>query len=355
MAIPDFQTVMLPLVEALADGQERTMRQLTDQLAGRFGLTEQEQQELLPSGQQTILSNRVAWAKSHLKYAGLLENPTRGHVRISNLGRTVLAEKPQAINIKFLKRFPSYCEFIGKSQPKEEAGAASGATTVIEDQRTPLELIDAAYKSLRQATAEEMLSRLKSCSPSFFESVVVRLLMAMGYGGVAGHGMVTGKSGDGGIDGVIKQDKLGLDVVCIQAKRWDGPVGRPVVQGFVGSMDYIRARKGVIMTTSAFTKDAVDFVDRIEGKKVVLIDGDHLADLMIEHSLGCVGSAGMGQTGLLVKLETGDKNCEWIYRFRANPGRPWGGIVPPSPVLAPGSALRSRPRVALSSAQVLSM
>jgi restriction system protein len=147
-------------------------------------------------------------------------------------------------------------------------------------------LIDASYQSLRSATTEELLTRLRSCSPSFFESVVVRLLMAMGYGGVTGHGTVAGRSGDGGIDGVIKQDKLGLDVVCIQAKRWEGAVGRPVVQGFVGSMDYIRARKGVIMTTSSFTKDALEFVDRIEGKKVVLIDGDRLAELMIEHGLG---------------------------------------------------------------------
>lgn len=131
-----------------------------------------------------------------------------------------------------------------------------------------------------------MLSRLKVCPPSFFESVVVRLLLRMGYGGVAGHGSITGKSGDGGIDGVIHQDKLGLDVVCIQAKRWDGSVGRPIVQQFVGSMDYYRAKKGVIMTTSTFTKDGIDYVDRIEGKKVVLIDGDRLADLMIEHDLG---------------------------------------------------------------------
>jgi len=288
MAIPDFQTVMLPVLEALANGQEWTMRELTDRLADQCGLTEQEREEVLPSGQQSIFSNRVAWAKTHLKHAGLLENPTRGRVRISDLGRKVLSERPQAINIKLLKRFPSYCEFIGKSQPKEEAEEVSATTTVLEEQRTPLELIDASYKSLRQATTEEMVSRLKSCSPSFFESVVVRLLMAMGYGGVAGHGTVTGKSGDAGIDGVIKQDKLGLDVVSIQAKRWDGPVGRPVVQGFVGSMDYIRARKGVIMTTSAFTKDAVDFVDRIEGKKVVLIDGDQLAGLMIEHGLGVI-------------------------------------------------------------------
>jgi restriction system protein len=284
-AIPDFQTVMLPLVEALSDGQERTMREVTDLLADRFDLTESERLEAIPSGPQSIFYNRVAWAKTHLKNAGLLENPARGRVRISELGRKVLAEKPQAINVKFLKRFPSYCEFIGKSESKAE-GEGMGTVTVIEEERTPLELIDAAYQSLALATAEEVLSRLRTCSPAFFEGVVVKLLMAMGYGGVAGHGTVTGKSGDGGIDGVIKQDKLGLDVVCIQAKRWEGPVGRPVIQGFVGSMDYIRARKGVIMTTSTFTKDGLDFVDRIEGKKVVLIDDGRLADLMIEHNLG---------------------------------------------------------------------
>ncbi|QDV35674.1 Mrr restriction system protein [Tautonia plasticadhaerens] len=236
MAIPDFQAVMLTLVEALADGREWRMRDLTDRLADRFGLTEPERQELLPSGQQAIFANRVAWAKSHLKYAGLLENPTRGRVRISDLGRTVLAEEPGAINVKFLKRFPAYCEFIGKAEPPGGAESAAGSATVVEEEeRTPLELIDAAYKSLRQATLEELLARLRQCSPAFFESVVVRLLMAMGYGGVAGHGTVAGRSGDGGIDGVIRQDKLGLDVVCIQAKRWDGPVGRPIVQGFVGS------------------------------------------------------------------------------------------------------------------------
>jgi restriction system protein len=288
LAIPDFQTVMLPMIEALADGRERTMRELTDLLADRFGLTEDERREVLPSGQQSVFSNRVAWAKSHLKAAGLLENPLRGRVRISDPGRKVLAKAPQAINIRFLRQFSSYCAFIGKAQPKDVPGAGSEVVGAIEEQRTPLELIDAAYRSLRQATTEELLSRLRACSPAFFESIVVRLLMAMGYGGVAGHGTVTGRSGDGGIDGVIRQDKLGLDVVCIQAKRWEGPVGRPVIQGFVGSMDYIRAKKGVIMTTSGFTKDAADFVDRIEGKKVVLIDGDQLAELMIEHGLGVV-------------------------------------------------------------------
>src|SRR3954465_3468356 len=186
---------MLPLVETLADGQERTMRELTDLLANRFKLTEPERQEVLPSGQQSIFSNRVAWAKSHLKYAGLLENPARGRVRISDLGRKVLAEKPQAIGIKLLRRFPSYCEFIGKSHPEAEAAVEEA---VIEGQRTPLELIDASYQSLRQATTEELLSRLRACSPVFFEVVVVKLLVAMGYGGVAGHGTVTGRTGDGG-------------------------------------------------------------------------------------------------------------------------------------------------------------
>ncbi len=284
MAIPDFQTLMLPLVEALSDGQERTMRDLTDLLVSRFNLTDQERQELLPSGQQSIFSNRVAWSKSHLKSAGLLVSPARGRVHISLLGRQVLAEKPLTINVKFLKRFPAYREFIAKAEP--DHGVETGAATVIEQQQTPLELIDGAYQSLALATASDLLSRLKACSPAFFESVVVRLLMAMGYGGVAGHGSVTGKSGDGGIDGVIRQDKLGLDIVSIQAKRWEGPVGRPIIQQFVGSMDYIRSKKGVIMTTSAYTKDGLDFVDRIEGKKVVLIDGSRLADLMIEHDLG---------------------------------------------------------------------
>lgn len=285
VAIPDFQSVMLPLLEALADGEERTIRELTNLLADQYGLSQEEREAVLPSGQQTIFHNRVSWAKTHMKYAGLLENPARGRVRISDLGRSVLLEKPPSINVKFLKRFPSYCEFVAKSEPKEQSPVVE-TPAIAEGERTPFELIDVAYQSLARATVEEVLTRLKECSPGFFEAVVVKLLMAMGYGGVAGQGTVTGKSGDGGIDGVIWQDKLGLDVICIQAKRWEGPVGRPVVQGFVGSMDFHRSKKGVIMTTSTFTKDGLDFVHRIEGKKVVLIDGASLAELMIEHDLG---------------------------------------------------------------------
>ena len=256
---------------------------LPEALAVRFGLTDEERQELLPSGQQTLFSNRVAWAKSHMKNAGLILNPTRGKVSISDAGRKVLQQKPATINCKFLKQFPPYLTFIGQAPGQGNEGKDE---TVLESTQTPLELLDASFNTLRKATVEELLAKLKTCSPGFFEHVVVRLLRAMGYGGVAGDASVTGKSGDGGIDGIIKEDKLGLDVVCIQAKRWDGSVGRPVIQGFVGSMDYVRAKKGVILTTSQFTKDALDFVDRIEGKKVVLIDGPKLADLMIEHNVG---------------------------------------------------------------------
>jgi restriction system protein len=274
---------MLPFLEALQDGQERTMRELTELLAGQFKLTDAERQELLPSGQQTVFSNRVAWAKSHLKNAGLIDNPVRGKVRIAEGGRKVLLQKPPTVNCRFLKQFPSYLKFIGQT-PDQDGGCEQEA--VIESKQTPLELLDASFKTLQKATEEDLLTKLKACSPGFFEQVVVRLLRAMGYGGVTGDASVTGKPGDGGIDGIIKEDKLGLDVVCIQAKRWDGSVGRPVIQGFVGSMDYIRAKKGVILTTSQFTKDALDFVDRIEGKKVVLIDGSTLAALLIEHNVG---------------------------------------------------------------------
>jgi restriction system protein len=216
METPGFQEVMLPMLEALADGQTRPIREVTRRITDVFGLTKENREQLLPSGQQSIISNHVAWAKSHMKMAGLLENPSRGQVRISALGRQVLAEKPDRIDVRLLRRFPAYCEFVGKSQSEATDRVAEA---VVEEQRTPLELIDASFKTLGQATTEELLSRLRLCPPAFFEGVVVKLLMAMGYGGVAGHGAVTGRSGDAGIAGVIRQDKLGLDVVSIQAKR----------------------------------------------------------------------------------------------------------------------------------------
>jgi restriction system protein len=291
MAIPDFQTLMLPLLEALADGQERTTYEVTATLAEQFTLTEAEREERLPSGQNKVFVNRVAWAKAHLKAAGLIDNPTRGKLRLSEAGRKVLLDKPARVNCALLKRYPSYRTFCGQTNGTTETCKTPVVEpSPVEERRTPLELIDSAYQTLRKATIEDLLSRLKACSPAFFERVVVRLLMAMGYGGVAGEGLVTGKPGDGGIDGVIKEDKLGLDVVCLQAKRWEGTVGRQTVQTFVGSMDFVRAKKGVILTTSSFTREALAFVDRIEGKKVVLIDGEQLAHFMLEYGIGVATS-----------------------------------------------------------------
>jgi restriction system protein len=284
MPIPDFQTVMLPLLEVLNDGKEWRMRDVTESLADLFQLSPAEREEMLPSGQQTLLSNRVGWAKTHLKGAGLILNPNRGKVSLSDEGRRVLATNPQQINCRFLRQYPSYLELVGRSRAADEQEHLTETTG--ESNQTPLELMDESFHALRRATADELLVKLRDCSPGFFEKVVVKLLQAMGYGGVAGEALVTGRSGDAGIDGIIKEDKLGLDVVCIQAKRWEGTVGRPVIQGFVGSMDFVRARKGVILTTSQFSRDATDFVDRIEGKKVVLIDGPQLAELMIEHNVG---------------------------------------------------------------------
>jgi restriction system protein len=279
VAIPDYQAVMLPILQTVADGQDHLMRDVTRLVADYFHLSIEERGRLLPSGQQTIISNRVAWAKTHMKMAGLLDNPARGYIRISSLGKQVLDKKPARVDVKFLKQFPSYVDFVNKSQPAEQATA--------EQPTTPKELINSAYKTLRSALAKEVLDKVRTASPQFFEEIVVRLLVAMGYGGsLADAGQRIGRTGDGGVDGIIKEDKLGLDVVCIQAKRWKGTVGRPEVQGFVGSMEMYRARKGVLITASSFSSDAQEYVNRIESKKVVLIDGEMLAELMIDHDIG---------------------------------------------------------------------
>ena len=285
MPVPDFQAVMLPFLQLLSDGKERRMRDVVETLARQFSLTEEEREELLPSGQARVFNNRVGWAKTHLKNAGLVNNPARGKVCLSERGREVLARDPEAIDMKFLRQFDDYRTFIGELKAVE-AEMSPTSQLQEESQSTPLELFEASYSTLRAALAEDLQSRLMECSPQFFEHIVVRLLHAMGYGGQFGEGRVTNYSRDGGIDGVISEDKLGLDVVCIQAKRWAGTVSRPTIQSFVGSMDMIRAKKGVVITTSEFSRDAVEFVDRIEGKRVVLINGRQLAQLMIDHDVG---------------------------------------------------------------------
>jgi restriction system protein len=277
MAIPDYQGWMLPLLQAVADGQDHVLRDLIGQLADQAGLTTAERQELLPSGQQTVISNRVQWAKTYLKKAGLLMQPGRGVIRITPEGKTVLSQKPAQINTALLKRYPDFLSFYQQVQPAQEAADTPD---------TPEEALEAAHLALRSALADELLERLKTCSPGFFERMVVQLLVAMGYGGsLADAGQAIGRSGDDGIDGIIKEDKLGLDVVCVQAKRWQATVGRPVVQAFAGSMEGQRARKGVLITTANFSKDAEEYVSRIE-RKIVLIGGRRLTELMIDHDIG---------------------------------------------------------------------
>ncbi len=284
MAIPDYQAFMLPMLRALADGRERTIRELCLLTADHFHLTESERNALLPSNQQRVVNNRVGWAKTYLKKAGLVDNPKRGVVRITDEGRKVLSTNPAGIDKPFLERYPSFLEFIKET---EGLSTSSPARVVnVPGELTPSELLASSFRTLQEATKSELLSRLKAADPSFFEKAVVKLLSAMGYG-VGGEATVTGKPGDGGIDGKISEDKLGLDVVCVQAKRYDsGTVGRQAVQAFVGSMDLERSKKGVMLTTSELTRDAYEFVQKIEGKKVVLINGKMLADLMLVYKIG---------------------------------------------------------------------
>lgn len=285
MSIPDYQSIMLPLLTLAGDSNEHSLREAIARLAERFGLTPEERSALLPSGQQPIFSNRVAWASTYLRKAGLLEHVKRGVFRISSNGSEVLKSNPPNINVAFLEKFPSFVEFREASRKPKGAPAVILAVPANE-QETPEEALERAYIGIREALAQEILTRVSKSSPEFFERLVVELLVKMGYGGSRQDaGERIGQSGDGGIDGIIKEDRLGLDVIYIQAKRWQGSVGRPEIQKFVGALQGQRARKGVFITTSTFTPDAKDYASRIDNK-VVLIDGPSLVSYMIDFDLG---------------------------------------------------------------------
>src|SRR6266540_464872 len=273
MAMPDFQTIMLPLLTLLADQQSRNMSELIDQIAGRFQLTELEQSEMLPSGQRR-LSNRTWWARTDLLKAGLLESPSRGTVRISERGLQVLSEHPARVDRKFLKRYPEYVEFL-HSPPLTSPSKPGAQLAADETTETPEEAIDRAHRQFEATLAEDILGRIRALSPPFFEKLVVDVLVAMGYGGsIGGAAQVVGKSGDKGIDGEISEDKLGLDKIYLQAKRWDSSVGREVVQAFAGSLAGHQATKGVFITTGTFTANARAYVEHLP-MRIVLIDGPH--------------------------------------------------------------------------------
>lgn len=284
--IPDFQTLMLPLLRVVSDGGEHRVRDIVDRLAIQFKVSEDERREMLDSGAQAIFDNRVGWARTYLKKAGLLDSPRRAVFQITDAGRDVLKRNPAKIDIKFLRQFPLFLEFNSMSKENLETEDAQPTDVSIQ---TPEERMNLAYQQIRKSLASELLGQVVSVTPSFFERIVVELLVRMGYGGsIQEAGKAIGKSGDEGIDGTIKEDRLGLDIVYIQAKRWKpgNVVGRPELQKFVGALAGQGTKKGIFITTSSFTKDALEYTPRNE-TKIVLIDGEQLAQLMIDYNLGC--------------------------------------------------------------------
>jgi restriction system protein len=287
MPIPDFQSIMLPLLKILADGKVYKYREIIEALVREFQVTEAERKEMLPSGQQEIFANRVGWAKTYLKKAGLIDSPQRATFVISEKGKEILSQNPARIDAKFLRQFPEFQEFNRVNKQNETITLESNLSTSDQEQN-PEELLENSYQEIRQALATDLLSILRKLSPDDFEKLVVELLVKMGYGGsIRDAGKAVGKSGDQGIDGIIKEDRLGLDIIYIQAKRWadNNAVGRPEIQKFVGALAGQGAKKGIFITTSYFTQEALEYAPRNE-IKIVLIDGEELGQLMIDYNLG---------------------------------------------------------------------
>ena len=284
MPITDFQSLMGPLLTLARDGKDHSFKESQDRLAKQFAVSDEERRIMLPSGRARLFANRVGWAKTHSRMAGLIENRSRGVFRITERGIALLAEHPDKIDLRILREQPGYLEARDSKKLKnckmnlEDAGADAS--------QTPEEQIEAASVALRESLGQEILAKMKSASPSFFETLVVELIVRMGYGGTRKDaGNAIGRSGDEGIDGIIKEDRLGLDVIYIQAKKWEQTVERPEIQKFAGALQGVRAKKGIFITTSDFSKRAIEYAERIESK-IVLIDGETLWNLMIDFGIG---------------------------------------------------------------------
>lgn len=292
MAIPDYQSAMLPLLRLASDGRVWRARDAYEAIGDEFDVSEEERRELIPSGRQPLLHNRVAWAITYLVKAGLLERPKRGHFQITDAGRELLASDPPEVNNRILEQYPSFLEF--KSQTRSTStenkqdrppGSSSPSASGLEE-KTPDDALAQAWRVLRASLESELLDEVKAASPGFFERLVIDLLVAMGYGGSRSEaGQTVGRSGDEGIDGIINEDALGLDIIYLQAKRWEAPVGRPEIQKFAGALQGQRARKGVFITTSSFTREAREYVSRID-PRIILIDGPKLTELMVDYDIG---------------------------------------------------------------------
>jgi restriction system protein len=299
MPIPPFHEILLPLLRRSADGKDLTLAALRGPIADDFGLTDAERAELLPSGTQTRFVNRLCWAKIHLERAGLVNRVRRGVFTISDEGRRVLATNPTALDVAFLDHYESYRAFRQLRSTDDDSPPEAAALPAVSDE-TPEVVLDKALKAINNELAAQLLDEIADRSPAFFEKIVLDLMKAMGYGGWGeAAGRLTGAGADEGIDGLIHEDRLGLDTIYLQAKRWGNTVGRPEIHKFVGALHGRRARKGVFMTTSTFTREAIEYAEQIE-TKIVLIDGQKLARLMILHDVGCSPA----QTYVVKKLDS---------------------------------------------------
>jgi restriction system protein len=287
MPIPDYQTLMRPVLAIAAEGETRVPL-AAERIADQLGLTEEERDEMLPSGTQRLLHNRIHWAKFYMSKAGLIESPHRGVFVASAVGQALMATKPERIDVETLKAYPAFSEFQSASTAKSSPAEAPAASAAASSPATPEEQIDAAHSVLTSALRSDLLARVLELSPAFFERVIVDLLVAMGYGGSHENAALRlGKSGDGGVDGVVDEDRLGLDRIYVQAKRYAPHVGvgRPDIQSFLGSLVGLGATKGVFVTTSTFSAPAIEFARGLQ-QRVILIDGARLTELMVEFGVG---------------------------------------------------------------------
>ena len=281
--VPPYHTLMLPLLKVMSGGYEMTTKQMRDDVAENLGLSVEALSERLPSGTQNAFDNRMGWARTYLFKAGLIERPRRATYAISETGKKLLANPPSEINVDFLRSYEQFNQFFGSSKSDKESLASTDA---IDDELTPEEQIEKGVRQIRRELQVEVLDRVKQLPPEGFEQLVLRLLVGMGYGGSMADVQGVARGADGGVDGVVNQDHLGLDRIYIQAKRWEGSVGRPVIQGFVGALAGVGASKGVIMTTSTFAQPAQEYVRTLTDRRIVLVDGVRMSELMLKHGIG---------------------------------------------------------------------
>ena len=284
MAVPDFQTLMRPLLVLTEDGAQHQISDLRDALAQQFELSDEDLAQRIPSGRVTTLQNRVGWAATYLYRCGLLDRPRRAHYRIMERGRQVLADNPERVDLNVLRQFEEFEEFRQRSGTRRQPTESQTQLTT-EDSETPEEQLDEAYRELRTALAAEVLDRVREQSWQFVEDLVIDVLRAMGYGGPRGAAERLGRSGDEGVDGVIREDALGLDLIYVQAKKWENNIQRPDIQRFYGALHGQRATKGVFITTSDFSPQAREYAEGVT-PRVILVEGQQLAELMIDHGVG---------------------------------------------------------------------